>query len=107
MSNVLPIGLFCGTFNPIHNAHLLLAQCACEQFELKHIYFVTSPRPPHRQDVFLSAETRHKMVSLAVSGNNSFIASEVELERPGPSYTVDTINYFQEHLKDEKESTLK
>jgi nicotinate-nucleotide adenylyltransferase len=88
------VGLFCGTFNPIHNAHLLLAQCAGEQFDLQQIYFVTSPRPPHRQDVLLASELRHKMVTLAVAGNDKFIPSSVELERSGLSYTIDTIKYY-------------
>jgi len=95
LSNLPEIGLFCGTFNPIHNAHLLLAQCACDQFKLHEIYFVTSPRPPHRQDVSLSGEKRYEMVSQAVSDNDKFIASRIELERPGSSYTIDTIQHFQ------------
>ena len=80
---------------------MLLAQFACEQFQLEQVHFVTSPRPPHRQDVVLPGELRHAMVSLAVSGNDHFIASAVELKRPGPSYTIDTIKYFQEHIKDQ------
>ncbi len=99
MSDVIQIGLFCGTFNPIHNAHLLLAQCACEQFQLQQVNFVTSPRPPHRNDTLVSAELRHKMVMLAVTGNDHFASSAVELERSGPSYTIDTIKYFIEHLQ--------
>jgi len=98
LSETKDIGLFCGTFNPIHNAHLLLAQCACDQFKLAKIYFVTSPRPPHRQDVFLSGEERHKMVSQAVTANEKFVASSVELERAGPSYTIDTIKYFKDRF---------
>ena len=98
MTNKTEIGLFCGTFNPIHNAHLLLAQCAAEQFTLAKIYFVTSPRPPHRKDVTLSGEIRHEMVSGAVSGNDKFIASTVELERAGPSYTLDTVKHFREQF---------
>ncbi len=107
MSDILPIGLFCGTFNPIHNAHLLLAQCACEQLQLQQVYFVTSPRPPHRNDVLLSAELRHKMVLSAVASNDKFIPSAVELERSGPSYTIDTIKYFQEYLQNSTGKTVK
>jgi nicotinate-nucleotide adenylyltransferase len=107
LGNTLQIGLFCGTFNPIHNAHLLLAQCACEQFQLKQIYFVTSPRPPHRQDALLPAEVRHKMVLLAVAENDKFIPSAVELERIGPSFTIDTIKYFQENLQNKTGNSVK
>ncbi len=96
MKNLLPeIGLFCGTFNPIHNGHLLLAQCASDQFKLHKVYFVTSPRPPHRNDVKLAGEVRHDMVSQAIADNDKFIASTVELERAGPSYTIDTIEHFK------------
>ena len=95
LSNLPEIGLFCGTFNPIHNAHLLLAQCACDQFKLQKIYFVTSPRPPHRHDVTLSGEARQTMVLQAVADNDKFIASMVEFERPGLSYTIDTIEHFK------------
>ena len=98
MKQLPSIGLFCGTFNPIHNAHLLLAQCACDQFNLHKIYFVTSPRPPHRHDVIISGETRHAMVSGAVSENEKFIASRVELDRQGLSYTIDTIMYFKDEF---------
>lgn len=99
MSEQAAIGLFCGTFNPIHNAHLLLAQCACDQFQLQSVYFVTSPRPPHRQVVALSGEARHEMVIQAVSNNDKFIASTFELDRSGPSYTIDTIEYFKSNFK--------
>lgn len=95
MSNLPEIGLFCGTFNPIHNAHLLLAQCACDQFKLDKIYFVTSPRPPHRADVQLAGEARHAMVSVAVSGNDKFVASDIELKREGLSYTIDSIKHIK------------
>lgn len=107
MSNIAHIGLFCGTFNPIHNAHLLLAQCACEQFQLQQVYFVTSPRPPHRQDVSLSGDIRHNMVLLAIAGNDKFIPSTIELERAGPSYTVNTIKYFNQHLQDKFTNPVK
>jgi len=107
LGNIVNIGLFCGTFNPIHNAHLLLAQCACDQFQLKEIYFVTSPRPPHRQDILVSAEVRHEMVLLAVAENDKFVPSAVELEREGPSFTIDTIEYFKEHLQNKTGSSVK
>jgi nicotinate-nucleotide adenylyltransferase len=99
LTNLNPIGLFCGTFNPIHNAHLLLAQCACDQFNLEKIHFVTSPRPPHRSDVILSGEVRYDMVAQAVSDNDKFVASTVELERAGPSYTIDTIEHFKNEFE--------
>jgi nicotinate-nucleotide adenylyltransferase len=88
------IGLFCGTFNPIHCGHLLVAECARDQFSLAKVIFVTSARPPHRQIPELSSDNRHKMVALAVADNSHFEASSVELDRSGASFTIDTITYF-------------
>jgi nicotinate-nucleotide adenylyltransferase len=85
------IGLFCGTFNPIHLGHLLIAECARDQFKLDHVLFVTSPAPPHRNVGLLDGEARHKLVEAAVAPNKYFRASRLELSRPGPSYTVDTV----------------
>lgn len=85
------IGLYCGTFNPIHNGHLLIAQCARDQFNLEKIIFVTSPAPPHRSHELLAAEERFQMVQLAVEDNQFFEASRMELDRSGPSYTIDTV----------------
>jgi len=85
------IGLFCGTFNPIHLGHLLIAECARDQFGLSKILFVVSAAPPHRTDSLLSGWERYAMVQAAVASNPHFEASTLELDRDGPSYTVDTV----------------
>lgn len=85
------IGIFCGTFNPIHLGHLLVAESARDQFALEKVIFVTSPRPPHRNDTLLAARERHDMVVLAIADNAAFEASTIEIERPGPSFTIDTV----------------
>ncbi len=85
------IGLFCGTFNPIHIGHLIIAECARAQFNLDKVLFVTSPNPPHRNEDLLDAESRHELVEAAVDENPAFEACRMELERKGPSYTVDTV----------------
>ena len=85
------IGLFCGTFNPIHLGHLLIAESARDQFHLDKVLFVTSVLPPHRSGGLLPGLDRHKMVEAAVASNPLFEASTLELDRPGPSYTVDTV----------------
>jgi nicotinate-nucleotide adenylyltransferase len=85
------IGVFCGTFNPIHLGHLLMAECARDQGRLEKVIFVTSPRPPHRSDPLLDALERHHMVKVALAGNRYFEASDLEISRSGPSYTIDTI----------------
>lgn len=85
------IGLFCGTFNPIHLGHLLIAECARDQFALSKVLFVTSPTPPHRSTGLLPGEQRHQLVQAAIQGNGRFEASRLELDRGGTSYTVDTV----------------
>ncbi len=85
------IGLFCGTFNPIHLGHLLIAECARDQFALSKVLFVTSPTPPHRSTGLLPGEQRHQLVQAAIQGNTRFEASRLELDRGGTSYTVDTV----------------
>jgi nicotinate-nucleotide adenylyltransferase len=93
---VRKIGLFCGTFNPIHSGHLLIAESARDQFNLDRVYFITSPNPPHRQDqALLDARARHTMVAAAVADNAKFEASTAEIDRAGLSYTIDTVEHFQ------------
>lgn len=87
----MDIGVFCGTFNPIHLGHLLIAECARDQFKLDKVVFVTSPCPPHRSDELLDGQCRHELVRAAVSDNKHFEASSLELDREGPSYTLDTL----------------
>lgn len=100
------LGLFCGTFNPIHTGHLLIAECARDQFDLDKIFFVTSPQPPHRQNQpLLDAEARHEMVSAAVADNPCFEASRAEIDRMGLSYTIDTVDHFS-NLEPDSEIAL-
>ena len=91
----LKIGLFGGTFNPIHLGHLRSAEEVREAFALDRIYFVPAAQPPHKGGHDLApALHRLRMVELAIADNPCFSASAVELERPGTSYSVDTIRYF-------------
>lgn len=89
------VGIFGGTFNPIHCGHLRSAEEVREAFSLDRVYFVPSARPPHKsEEDMASAEDRFKMVELAIADNPTFAASSVELERSGLSYSVDTIRSF-------------
>lgn len=89
------IGLFGGTFNPIHLGHLRSAEEIREAFSLDCIFFVPAANPPHKHGSDLAAATdRLTMVELAIAGNPFLSASAVELERTGTSYSVDTIRYF-------------
>lgn len=86
------IGVFGGTFNPIHLGHLRVAEEACEILGLDRLVFVPAKLPPHKSSEGLAdAESRLKLVKLAVEGNPRFAVSDTELKRPGPSYSVDTI----------------
>ncbi len=93
------IGLFGGTFNPIHNGHLRAAKEVCEGFELEKLYFIPSALPPHKDiKEVVSAADRLEMTRLAIAGNPEFILSDVELKRPGFSYTIDTVKHFKKSL---------
>jgi nicotinate-nucleotide adenylyltransferase len=91
------IGLFGGTFDPPHIGHLILASEAQYQLELTRLLWTLTPEPPHKQDQPITpVEHRLAMVNLAIADNPSFELSRVELDRPGPHYTLDTINLVAE-----------
>ena len=86
------IGVFGGTFDPIHVAHLAVAQEAAESLGLERVLFVPAGQPPHKPGLEItSGRHRLAMVELAVAGNERFAASRQELDRAGPSYTVVTL----------------
>jgi nicotinate-nucleotide adenylyltransferase len=86
------VGVFGGTFDPVHTGHLILAEQAREQGRLDEVWFVPAPRPPHKDEPDLTRfEQRVEMLALALAGNPAFRIDELEKERSGPSYTVDTL----------------
>lgn len=89
---MMKIGIMGGTFNPIHMAHLILAQSSLEQLALDKVLFMPSKKPPHKRNEIIT-EDRHReeMVRLAIQDNPSFELSRVELEREGTTYTADTL----------------
>jgi nicotinate-nucleotide adenylyltransferase len=91
------IGLFGGTFNPIHLGHLRGAEEVRESFGLRTVVFIPAALPPHKSPEEV-AEVKHRleMVRLAVTTNSSFSLSDVEIKRPGRSYSIDTIRHFRE-----------
>ena len=91
------IGLFGGTFDPPHLGHLILASEAQTQLELNRLLWILTPEPPHKQDQLITPiEHRLAMVELAIKDNPAFELSRVELDRPGPHYTLDTLKLIAE-----------
>lgn len=91
------IGILGGTFNPIHIGHLAIAQTAQEKFQLEKVIFVPSNLPPHRKILRLaSAKQRYDMVRLAVKNNPLFEVSDFEIKKKGKSYSIDTVQHFEE-----------
>ena len=87
------LGLMGGTFDPVHYGHLVTAEEARVQFDLERVLFVPNRFPPHKSlDGVTDPEHRHSMTMLAVAGNPRFAVSRVEIDRPGPSYTIETIS---------------
>ena len=88
----MKIGVFGGSFDPVHYGHLIAAETAREQAGLDRVVFVPAAAPPHKPGQIL-AEGQHRleMLSLATGGNDAFTVSGIELERGGTSYTVETL----------------
>lgn len=93
----MKIGLFFGSFNPIHVGHLIIAQHFINFSDLKKIWFVVSPQNPLKnKQSLLNEYDRLHLVSLAISNNSNFQTSSIEFELPKPSYTIDTMAYLDE-----------
>lgn len=85
-------GIFGGSFNPVHIGHLILAEYIRNEFKLDRIMFIPANIPPHKTEERMeSAQHRFNMLNLAIESNENFIISKIELNRKGPSYTVDTL----------------
>ncbi len=86
----MKIGIFGGSFDPVHVGHLLAASESADRLGLDEVQFVTAARPPHKR-IATPAEARHEMVVLATIGDLRFRASRLELDHAGPTFTVDTL----------------
>jgi nicotinate-nucleotide adenylyltransferase len=85
------LGIFGGTFDPVHVAHLILAEQCREQGRLDEVRFLVAARPPHKPQPVVPFAQRVDMLTLAVSGQPAFRVDELERDRAGPSYTADTL----------------
>lgn len=96
-----PTGIFGGTFDPTHIAHLAVAEEAAEACGLERVVFVPAGEPPHKPGLQVTdGEHRLAMIELAIAGNDRFVVDRLELDRPGPSYTVDTLEAFHAAVPD-------
>jgi nicotinate-nucleotide adenylyltransferase len=97
--HVKKLGILGGSFNPIHLGHLVLAETAREALGLDRVIFIPAKLPPHKRAAALAdGVDRLAMVRLAIAANPAFTVSDMELRRPGVSYTVDTVRALREKL---------
>jgi len=93
------VGLFGGTFNPIHKGHLAMAEAVLRQYGLDKVIIIPSAQPPHKSMELAPAQDRLRMVHLALNQIPGLQASDIEIQRTGYSYTIDTLHYFRARLK--------
>ena len=99
----LTVGLYFGTFNPIHIGHLAIANFMVEFTDIDQLWFVVSPHNPHKKKAnLLDDYQRLEMVCRAVDSDNRFKVSNIEFNLPKPSYTIDTLTYLKEHFSNYK-----
>jgi nicotinate-nucleotide adenylyltransferase len=93
----MKLGLLGGSFNPVHDGHLAIARHTREALELDQILFIPTGHPPHKPNGGLApAQDRYEMVRLAITPDPAFAISDVEIRRPGKSYSIDTIRQLQQ-----------
>lgn len=95
------IGLLGGTFDPIHEAHLRIAEHVLTTFELEYVTFIPCYQPPHREQTIASAADRLAMVKLAVQDNQKFRVNDIEIKRQGVSYMIDTLMALRKEIPDQ------
>ena len=99
----MKIGLYFGSFNPIHIGHLIIANTLYDRTDLDEVWFVVSPQNPFKKQQSLVHEfDRLRMVELAIEGHFHFRASDVEFRMPKPSYTIDTLTYLSDQYPHHK-----
>jgi nicotinate-nucleotide adenylyltransferase len=97
------LGILGGTFDPPHLAHLIAGERAVEAFALDKLFFIPANIPPHKSGANISStEARFAMTKLATEDNERFEVSRIELDRPGPSYTIDTLREIQKQFSPAK-----
>ncbi len=95
------LGIFGGTFDPIHLGHLVLADQCRESCSLERVWFVVAGEPPHKRGELTAVAHRLEMAQIAVAGHPSFAVSEIEAIRPGPHYSVETLERVSRERPDD------
>jgi nicotinate-nucleotide adenylyltransferase len=97
----MKIGLYFGSFNPIHHGHLIIATFIAQKTDIDQVWFIISPQNPFKQNANLLNEYhRFHLVQIAIEGEKKLKASDIEFRLPKPSYTVNTLAYLEEKHKD-------
>ena len=95
----MKVGLYFGSFNPVHIGHLAIANYMVEFTDIKQLWFVISPHNPlKKRDTLLNDFDRYDLLELAVGTDDRFRISDIEFRLPKPSYTIDTLVYLQEQF---------
>jgi nicotinate-nucleotide adenylyltransferase len=95
--STIKVGLYFGSFNPIHIGHMAIAGYMTEYARLDQVWFIVSPQNPlKKKDTLLADHQRLHMVNLAIGDNNRLRSSDIEFRLPVPSYTIDTLTYLNE-----------
>lgn len=92
----IAIGVLGGTFDPVHNGHIRVAEYLMKDLWLNHIQLIPNKIPPHRPKPIASAQQRLDMLHLAVQQNPQLVVNDIELQREGPSYTIDTLRALRQ-----------
>ena len=101
------IGLFFGSFNPVHHGHLIIAQHIVNENDIDQVWMVVSPQNPFKQQSQLLDEyQRLHLVHLALADNPKIKASDIEFHLPRPSYTIDTLVYLEEKYPNHRFSVI-
>jgi nicotinate-nucleotide adenylyltransferase len=104
---MMRIGLYGGSFNPIHFGHLRAAEEVREALNLDLVYFIPAATPPHKPEGKLApADHRLQLVRVATKGNRHFMVADIEIRRAGRSFTIDTVQYFRSTMKGQPEMFL-
>jgi len=98
VNSARPIGIFGGTFDPIHYGHLRTAFEMLKALRFDEVRFIPCGNPPHRGITYADAELRYRMVDAAIKGQEGFLSDDRELRREGPSYSIDTLTGLREEF---------